>query len=705
MRFLPVQAALLIGVLAFGCTQAPPESQEGAASPSSVTLPPTQTAPPATLSGPIPSIPPEISPTGTEAADILPGLAPDGAVRIGKGEITTFAAEGGLLAIGSSIGVCVHVGDSMDLVWCARTERPVQSLAFSPDAARLAVGLADGHLLLWDVERQVSLAERRISLYEGPSFLDFSPDGSLLAAVSPAKLSLWDGRTLDEGETLSRTPSPFAPAIFSPDGRYLAWIEHPTSVHLATIYDLDAGRQIASFQLDYWSYSLEWTADSGVLIVGLAGDIGCYENCTPTYTTTGATMFYDIASGEQRQISFELPDQAVQSLALGPDEERLALIVGEYFPKLLLVPFARSASDGEPFIDFQEAPANPHPYLGGLSWNAEGTSLLFLDEATRLRIWEPALNLVADLTPQGYFGAAWNMALSPDGTRLAQGFVGTGASILVRSLPDGNVLLEAPYPTTGLASLAWSPDGNQLAVVGYQTLDVVTIDADEIASLLELTPTEQAWQSFGSAMWTPDGEKLLLGMTDYNAAGEVASENMLLVDAESGEILQKLTGHGLLAALSADGTRAAVHRWGGEGATAYLTIWDLNSGQVLHSFTLSFGLYAFAWAPDGRSLAAFQDRSVIRIDALRGEILWSRPLGSLHVEELGYTQIAFSPDGRWVVTVGREAALWDAETGERVQVLAGHTKPIRALAFSTDGSQLVTSSEDGTVIVWEMPVP
>jgi hypothetical protein len=65
--------------------------------------------------------------------------------------------------------------------------------------------------------------------------------------------------------------------------------------------------------------------------------------------------------------------------------------------------------------------------------------------------------------------------------------------------------------------------------------------------------------------------------------------------------------------------------------------------------------------------------------------------------------VAFSPDGRWVVTASGDntARVWDVGTGSTVAVLRGHSAEVRSAAFSPDGNRVVTASLDETARVWE----
>lgn len=65
--------------------------------------------------------------------------------------------------------------------------------------------------------------------------------------------------------------------------------------------------------------------------------------------------------------------------------------------------------------------------------------------------------------------------------------------------------------------------------------------------------------------------------------------------------------------------------------------------------------------------------------------------------------VAFSPDGSRIVSGGNDAVIriWDAEAFEQRVALPGHESYIHSLAFSPDGRILASGSGDGTVRVWD----
>ena len=56
------------------------------------------------------------------------------------------------------------------------------------------------------------------------------------------------------------------------------------------------------------------------------------------------------------------------------------------------------------------------------------------------------------------------------------------------------------------------------------------------------------------------------------------------------------------------------------------------------------------------------------------------------------------PDGKRLASAGK---VWDAQTGQELLSLKGHTSAVRSMAFSPDGKRLASGSEDSMVQVWD----
>jgi WD40 repeat protein len=66
-------------------------------------------------------------------------------------------------------------------------------------------------------------------------------------------------------------------------------------------------------------------------------------------------------------------------------------------------------------------------------------------------------------------------------------------------------------------------------------------------------------------------------------------------------------------------------------------------------------------------------------------------------------RVAYSPDGSRIVTASNDgtARIWDARTGLQLRVLTGHAQEVRSAVYSPDGRELVTGSLDGTARTWD----
>ena len=111
-----------------------------------------------------------------------------------------------------------------------------------------------------------------------------------------------------------------------------------------------------------------------------------------------------------------------------------------------------------------------------------------------------------------------------------------------------------------------------------------------------------------------------------------------------------------------------------------------------------YGLWELAFSPDGHWLASASWDTRVRLWNLDN---LDEIIPPLRAHSGAAWSVAFSPDSRTLATGGIDATikLWNLAPLQQTATLRGHTGPVNGLAFSRDGTLLV-SSGDGTARLW-----
>jgi WD40 repeat protein len=110
-------------------------------------------------------------------------------------------------------------------------------------------------------------------------------------------------------------------------------------------------------------------------------------------------------------------------------------------------------------------------------------------------------------------------------------------------------------------------------------------------------------------------------------------------------------------------------------------------------------ILAVAFSPDGKWLAtAGRDRSVKIWDMGNGHELLAYPGHDHYVRA-----VAFSPDGKWIASAGgdKDVRLWEPQTGKDIRILKGSGNYVTAMAVSPDGKYLFASCDDRSLQIYD----
>ena len=134
-------------------------------------------------------------------------------------------------------------------------------------------------------------------------------------------------------------------------------------------------------------------------------------------------------------------------------------------------------------------------------------------------------------------------------------------------------------------------------------------------------------------------------------------------------------------------------------------VWHADTGVELLELRDYNGLVGQAcWSPNGNSVVAAGGTIG------KGEfIVWEIPPGKKatfvirHGSSSAALSLAFSPDGTQLVSGGLDKVVrfWDLKTGRQVRSLSGHTTAIHCVAIGPDVNRIASGSLDKTVKLWD----
>ncbi|MGP4103774.1 WD40 repeat domain-containing protein [Nonomuraea sp. KM90] len=185
------------------------------------------------------------------------------------------------------------------------------------------------------------------------------------------------------------------------------------------------------------------------------------------------------------------------------------------------------------------------------------------------------------------------------------------------------------------------------------------------------------------------------GHTTVTEAGGIHREVQLAADPLRKGYVATFNQEGTLLATAVTKNRRHV---GTEDENVELMTWDAGTGrQVGQPLSVTGRIYALAFSPDGRILAAGGRQSVRLWDVSS----WSQIATLTDYADL-VTSLSFSSNGRVLATgEGHSVRLWDLDAGKEIGVVSGYADPVISVAFSPDGRRLATG--DGhSVRLWDL---
>ncbi|MFO0822060.1 MAG: WD40 repeat domain-containing protein [Gemmataceae bacterium] len=490
--------------------------------------------------------------------------------------------------------------------------------------------------------------------------------------------------------------------FFTPDGRYLIWAngsefgERGTTVKTIVLRPLAGGpdREFTTEQM-------------GLRPIDqlLADEPFAYSSdgkLLAAYVYSGEACVWDIATGEVKhrfsQIGVIPPEYSLKFGGIRFTPDNSALITGQLLEQVLsdgrigVLAVHDLASEKSRLI------SNDAPLGRGFELTPDGKTIFTLRSHRTITSWDLATG--KEHSPIGHKGPVTSAALSPDGRMVAtasqdktvriwdratgkelkilDGFTETvigvafladdkliaaarGGPVIVSEIPSGKELRRFWTPSKQLRAFALSPDRGTLALGGLEhPLQLWNTNTWSARNALSEADSGTATVGF-----TPDSGRFVT--IDFGGRRDYSDHRLLqLCDTASGKAVKgfqpQRARHDGSFVVSPTGDRVLSNIR--DDNSGILQEWELATGKVLREvepLEREARPNPLAWSPDGRLVAV--------------TAMYSR---SSHIE------------------------MFDTKRGKVVARLPGHSGKVNAAIFTSDSKFLISGSDDGRAIIWEL---
>ncbi len=553
----------------------------------------------------------------------------------------------------------------------------VSSVAFAPDGTWFVAAGEDGQAQLWDR----ATGGKRFSIKHGNYVraVAVSPDGATVATagddgfvhVASAKDGSLVHKFRAHGDRVLGVR-------FSPrDGRWLLTCSRDKT---ARLWDAATGHKIG-LPLQghsWWVWSAALSAD---------------EKQIATAGQDGKVIIWSVEprAGEpkiEQQKVFLGHDGPVFAAAFSPDGRQVAS-AGE--DKRVLVWETDKIKD----LDFKQllanqpiAPQDSRSLEGhsapirALAFSADGGYLLSAGDDNTVRTWDVIAGKLRTVL-RGHSRPVQACAFSPDGRQVLSG--GQQGQVKLWNILDYK-LVRAPQGRIleghqdAILSAAFSHDGRK----------IVTASRDHTACVYDAVSGQRT-------AWLKEGHEFLATRAIFFRGGQRlltagADDSVRIWDAATGAELSSVESTGRYAAVAV--SRDA--KWILTGKSAHANNKDRPDRKQPDNNVQDDPQEG----DDSQPRIALWD---LDADAKRARphIFANRQFGRTHRSSV--TTVAISPDAHRLFS-GDETGvgkLWDAATGSEIATLKGHINGITDASFLPNSQRLLTASNDGTVMQWD----
>lgn len=541
----------------------------------------------------------------------------------------------------------------------ANTGSQVNCMVVNASGNRVYTAHSDNVIRIWEIpsgQMLQTLKGHRSSIY----CLALSQDGRQLASgAADKKVMIWDLTTNQSTQTLHGHSSTVSAVAFLPDGKKLVSGSYD---HSLKIWQIETGKALDTTNMH----------DSTILSIVISPD-GQF-----ILSANARSLIVSRADTGKKVNELRGNGSSFRKLAVSPDGKYA--VSGANEPQIWDLfsgapPLNLEVEKKTDFSCLTVAPDNKHVIAG----TAERTLLVFEIATGKLK-----------KTIYGHSNRITEVACLPDGKHFITS--SDDDTLKLWNLENDAAVLPITRHNKQITSLALSRDGKRLISGGEGELKIWDT---EKGTLVKET-FENAYHTFDSVQFSPDESTIFAGsyarFHSWNLNTGAKTQEFKAKN-NSGEVV-----------ISPDGQIGVSKTYSSPSRQYRLSFWDLNRQKLHRSLdTNSRRIYSMAISADSKQLFTGSQNELKIWNLENGDLLhtFEGPFGSIRYLEL-------TSDGKYAVTSSIQGnpntiQVWDLPGKKKLHTLNGHSHNVSCLTISPDNRLIASYAPDHTIRIWDLP--